>query len=136
VKSLQVILAAMPKDIAASALVVGDEAAWKRDDCGVAIDWFRNHGHAILGIELWIPKGDGIRTTVANPDGPVIYVTSCDPDKGESWSDYVRRSADAADAAIKEFRLEENSAHSEINVFFNLTWADLEWFRLRGQFRD
>ena len=122
----------MPKGIAASALVVGDEVAWNQHDRSAAIEWLRDRGYAIVGTELWIPEGEGIRTVFATPEGPAIYVTSCDPLEGESWNDFIRRSSATADAAIGTFRLDENSADAETDVFFNLAWADLDWFRSRG----
>ncbi len=127
------ILSRMPEQLAAAALVKGEEAAWEQSDCAAAIDWLRNAGYAVLGIELWLLKKGQISTFISTLSGPVLYCSSCDPRKDESWNDYVERSARLAAESVAAFRWPEDSLES-CSAYFNLTWADLEWFRTRNKF--
>ncbi len=122
-------LSDFPEQLAASAFVNGEEAAWEKKDCLTAIEWLLQTGNAILGIELWLIGEDGIRTAVCTKSGPVIYVSSCDPLKGETWTDYVQRSGREAAGLITAFRWPSDSLEPPMPVHFNLTWANLEWFR-------
>jgi hypothetical protein len=126
-------LSHMPEQLAAAALVSGGEAAWKQDDCAAAIDWLRNTGYAILGIELWLLKKGSISTFINTLSGPVLYCSSCDPRKDEGWDDYIERSARLAAESVAAFRWPDNSLET-CSAYFNLTWADREWFQKRNKF--
>jgi hypothetical protein len=117
-----------PETLAEVALVNGQEAAWLQKDCLKAIDWLSQNGYAILGFELWLPLGEGIRTAISTKAGPAIYVSSCDPTKGETWEEYVRRSARETTAHITTFRWPEDSLEPPRPAYFNLCWAEQEWF--------
>jgi hypothetical protein len=125
----------MPERLAAAALVSGEEAAWEQGDSKDAVEWLRNAGYAILGIELWLLKQGKISTSINTLSGPVIFCTSCDPLKDERWEDYVQRAARVATESIATFRWPEDSLETS-PAYFNLTWADREWFRSRGEFPD
>jgi len=123
----------MPERLTATALVSGEEAAWEQADCAAAIDWLRNAGYAVLGIELWLLKKGQISTFISTLSGPVLYCSSCDPRKDESWDDYVERSARLAAESVTAFRWPEDSLET-CSAYFNLTWADREWFQTRNTF--
>jgi hypothetical protein len=126
-------LSHMPERLAAAALVNGEEAAWEQGDCAAVIDWLRNAGYALLGIELWLMKKGQISTFINTAGGPVLYCSSCDPRKGESWDGYVERSTRLAAAGIAAFRWPEDSLEP-CPAYFNLTWADRQWFQARNKF--
>jgi hypothetical protein len=109
--------------------VNGEEAAWEQKDCLAAIDWLSKNGYAVLGFELWLPEDGGISTAIRTKAGPAIYVFSCDPMKSETWEDYVQRSAKEAAGHIGGFRWPEDSLEPPRPAYFNLCWADREWFR-------
>jgi hypothetical protein len=123
------ILKGLPEQLTASAFVNGEDLAWEQKDCANALDWLRKNGYAILGIELWLIGESGIRTAIRTKSGPAIYVTNCDPVKGESWESFVERSARDAAEKISSFHWPEDSLESSRPVFFNFCWADRDWFR-------
>jgi hypothetical protein len=124
-----IVPASFPKGLAAVAFVNGEEAAWEQKDCLAAIDWLSKNGYAVLGFELWLPEDGGIRTAIRTKAGPAIYVFSCNPMKSETWEDYVQRSAQEAAGHIGGFRWPEDSLEPPRPAYFNLCWADREWFR-------
>lgn len=124
-----VILANFPEALEKVALVNGQEVAWLQEDCLKAIDWLAGNGYAILGFELWLPEGGGIRTAINTKAGPAIYVSSCDPIEEETWEDYVKRSAREAAGLIGLFGWPDDSLEPPRPAYFNLTWADRETLR-------
>jgi hypothetical protein len=122
-----------PEALAEVAFVNGQEAAWLQKDCLKAIEWLSQNGYAILGFELWLPLDDGIRTAISTTAGPAIYVTSCDPTQGEAWEEYVQRSARETTEHIATFHWPEDSLEPPRPAYFNLCWADREWFRTQGK---
>jgi hypothetical protein len=121
-----IIPANFPKQLAAVAFVNGQETAWEQKDCLAAIDWFSNHGYAVLGFELWLPEEGGIRTAISTKAGPAIYVFSCNRKKHETWGDYVQRFAREATEGVRTFRWFEDALEPPRPAYFNLTWADKE----------
>ena len=103
--------------------------AWKQEDCPAAISWLSTNGFAILGTELWLIRGGMIRTAISTKAGPALYVSSCDPVKGESWQDYAKRSARETIDLISAFCWPEDALEPARTPYFRLCWADLEWFR-------
>jgi hypothetical protein len=87
-----------------------------------------------LGIEHWLIEDGSIWTAIPTESGPAIYVTSCDPIKGEKWEDYVERSAHEAARAISAFHWATDAVGPPRPVHFNLCWADREWFRKKGDY--
>jgi hypothetical protein len=125
-------LAGFPERLSAIAYVNGEEVAWEQKDCADAIEWLRQNGFAVLGIELWRIGDGSIRTSIHTKSGSEIYVTSCDPVRGETWQDYVERSARDAAEKISAFHWPEDSIEQPSPVYFNLCWADREWFRTKS----
>jgi hypothetical protein len=119
----------LPERLSKSAFVNGEDVAWEQKDCADAIDWLCKNSYAILGIELWLIEENGIRTAIRTKSGPAIYVTNCDPVKGENWDSYVERSARDAAEKITSFHWPEDSLESPRPAYFNLCWADQDWFR-------
>lgn len=118
-----------PEALVAVAFVSGEEAAWLQEDCLKAIDWLVENGYAVLGFELWLPEDGGIRTAIRTKAGLAIYVSSCDQIEGETWENYVQRSAREAASFIRAFGWPGDSLEPPRPAYFNLTWADREWFR-------
>jgi hypothetical protein len=125
----RIVSANFPEELAANAFVNGEEVAWVQQDCLATIDWLSKNGYAVLGFELWLPEDGGICTAISTKAGPAIYVSSCDPMKGESWDDYVQRSARETAERIGGFRWPEDSLEQPRPAYFNLTWADRDWAR-------
>ena len=119
-----------PQGLATAAFITGNEAAWLQSDSLFAINWFAENGHAILAFELWLPQNDGmIKTSIHTEAGPVLYVWSFDPIKDEAWEHYVQRSAREAAKVIGEFRWPEDAVEPLQPAYFNLSWANRQWFR-------
>jgi hypothetical protein len=127
----RIVPANFPQQLAAAAFVNGEEAAWEQEHCLIAIDWFSQNGYAILGLELWLPAGGGIHTAISTKAGLELFASSCDPVKDETWENYVQRSSREAASHIASFSWPENSLEPQRPVYFNLCWADREWFRKR-----
>jgi hypothetical protein len=123
-----IVPANFPHRLAAAALVNGGESSWQQKDCLSAIAWLSENGYAILGFELWLVRDGGMSTAISTKSGPAIYVSSCDPTKGETWEGYVQRSALEAAERIGSFRWPEDSLEPPRPAYFNLCWADREWF--------
>src|ERR1700731_2398264 len=121
-------LACLPEHLKAIGFISGEEIAWKQEDCAEAIDWLRRNEYAVLGIELWIIESGNVRTAIHTDAGAELYVTSCDPIKGETWPDYVERSAHEAGDAISAFHWPIDALGPPRPVHFNLCWADRDWF--------
>jgi hypothetical protein len=119
----------VPDRLRAVAFGDGEDLAWKQKDCADAIDWLRQNGNAILGIDLWLIEDGKIRTAIRTKSGPIIYASNCDPLEGETWEEYVQRSAKNALDSIGAFSWPEDSLEPPQPSYFNLCWADLEWFR-------
>lgn len=115
-----------PQELAKVAFTSGNEAAWQQDESLSAIRWFAENGYAILGFDLWLAENDGIRTAISTKAGPAICVWSCDRTKGETWQDYVHRSAQEAIKAVG-FPWFKDALEPPRPVYFNLCWADQEW---------
>jgi hypothetical protein len=125
----QIFPATMPKGIAAAALVVGGEAAWLQADCAAAIEALAEAGCAILGTELWLLKDGRVQTSFETTNGFAIWCTSCGPLPDEHWDDYVQRSSRIATESIVAFSWPDDACEPPCPVYFNLTWADRDWFR-------
>src|SRR5438552_7640919 len=119
----------IPEELIQNAFSNGEEFAWKQEDCGQVIDWLRHKGNAIMGIELWLPEGQNIRTGIKTKTELVIYCTACDPLETERWDDYVDRSAKLVIGAINSFSWPEDTVEPPRPAYFNITWASREWFR-------
>jgi hypothetical protein len=122
-------LAGFPERLSASAFESSEDVAWEQKNCAAVVDWLRKNAYAILGIELWLIEENGIRTAIRTKSGPAIYVSNCDPVKGESWGSYVERSAQVAAEQIALFHWPEDSLESPRPVYFSFCWADRDWFR-------
>ncbi|MGH9742997.1 MAG: hypothetical protein ACRD51_11680, partial [Candidatus Acidiferrum sp.] len=119
----------IPEELARTAFHNGEEMAWQQGGCAVVIEWLRSSGYATLGMELWLPDSDGIRTAINTKAGNAIYCMACDPGEGEPWKEYVERSATATAQSIASFRWPEDSLEPPRPVYFNITWASRPWFR-------
>ena len=128
------ILVGMPESLAATAFKSGEQVAWEQADCARAIDWFRSKSYALLGTELWLLKNGKIQAGIYTSGGYTIFGNSCDPEENECWDDYICRSSNQAREAIAAFRWPEDSLEPSCPVYFNLCWADREWFQSSGKF--
>jgi len=119
----------IPEALTRTAFRNANEMAWKQEDCAAVIAWLRDSGYAVLGMELWLPDDDGIRTAMRTKAGPAIYCSACNPVRNERWDDYVRRSASETLDSITSFRWPEDSDEPQRAAYFNITWASRRWFR-------
>jgi hypothetical protein len=127
--------AGLPEHLVTAAFV-SREPAWKQRDCAEVIGWLSNNGYAVLGAELWLTANGTIRTLMNTERGRVLYSTHCDPLPEESWDKYVQRCAQLLAESVSAFRWPEDSLENPASAYFNLTWADRDWFRSRGEFQD
>jgi hypothetical protein len=125
----------LPQHLATAAFA-SREPAWKQGDCVEVVEWLSHNGYAVLGTELWIVTNGRMRTLMNTKKGRVLYSTYCDPVPEESWDKYVQRCGQLAGESVSTFRWPEDSLENPNTAYFNLTWADREWFRSRGKFED
>jgi hypothetical protein len=104
----------------------GDEYAWQRPHIASAIEALTDQGYAILGGEVWIVEGDDILAMPPLRSGgsAVIGWDTADKDIGESWNQFVERTAKESLVAIDSLNA-ENEVLPEVapKVFYNLTFV-------------
>ena len=107
-----------PSDLAAAAFVAGEEAAWQPAIAGGAVEWFRAHGYAVLGTEVWLPNGESIQS--------LPYFQSVSRKDHEPWHSFVGRAAAETLAYLSDFG---QKFAEEGNVYVNVTWVNEAQFQ-------
>ena len=95
-----------------------NEAAWRPALAARSVEWLGAHGFAVLGTELWLPKGGLIQS--------LPYFQHVDPKGDEAWDLFVGRAAAETLAYLKAFTPE---FIEEGNVYVNVTWVSEAEFR-------
>ncbi|MFL6439443.1 MAG: hypothetical protein ACJ71Q_17845 [Terriglobales bacterium] len=108
-----------PSELASAAFVSSNEAAWRPALAARSVEWLGTHGYAVLGTELWLPKGGSIQS--------LPYFQKVDRKGDEAWDLFVVRAAAETLAYLRAFTpkfIEEG------DVYVNVTWvseAELKW---------
>ena len=117
-----------PRALSTGIRVSESELAWRPEDLPSVIDELIASVQAILGGEVLLLSGGEIWGTVPQPSGPPgVYAWEVKPrSSGESWQEFVSRSALEASQAAKRFSTEIRELPSlppDSEAVFCLTWA-------------
>jgi hypothetical protein len=109
----------VPRDLLANAyLSQSGEPAWARIDALRVIDWARDVGLSLLGIEIWIPTSPGPTIPM-----PFFYSYEPTPFPAESKALFdVRTYLEAADYVLSFEWDRQDTAHQGSVPFFNFTF--------------
>jgi hypothetical protein len=122
------------------------ELAWNKDDVRGAIAESAAANHAVLGGEVWLAVRQAevppltqledkrlILGLVKGKDGKdYVFHWDCDKKATETWSEYVRRSAEEALSHIQEINVEDFvSPELAGGIFYNLTYTSEEESNVR-----
>ncbi|SPF35834.1 hypothetical protein SBA1_1450005 [Candidatus Sulfotelmatobacter kueseliae] len=102
-----------PTELVTTAFVVAKEAAWRPALAVRSVEWFGAHGYAVLGTELWLPKGASIQSL------PCFQSVSRKND--ELWDSFVARAATETSAYLRSFA---HKFAQEGDVYVNVTWVN------------
>src|SRR4051794_35767978 len=115
-------LADIPAELAAQAIVLAGEPAWPPDAARRVIEYLRQSGVAVLGIEMWLPEGGSPRVLTSWCSRYNVAFTG-------DWHAYVEENAREALADISSA---EQSGELPPEVLVNLTGTSREeWESLR-----
>lgn len=101
-----------PAELIAEAFVHLRDAAWRPLTAIKAVDWSGAHRFAVLGTEVWLPKGDRIQS--------VPYLQHVDRRGNEDWDSFVARAASETGNYLKSF---VGEFAKEGDVFINVVWV-------------
>lgn len=111
-----------PPQLRSTAFVSGEEVAWRPIDAIAAVEWFGEHGYAVLGTELWLLQDNQIQslpiglTGLREVHGNVVDRMNED----DTWDFYVARVAAETLRYLRSFNpadiLEKGDLH------FQVTW--------------
>jgi hypothetical protein len=121
-ESPNVFPAEFPSDLASTAFVTSNEAAWRPALAVRSVEWLGTHGYAVLGTELWLPKDGSIQS--------LPYFQNVDRQSGEAWHSFVAR---AAEETLDYLRAFTPKFIEEGDVYVNVTWvSEMEFTNLRA----
>jgi hypothetical protein len=104
--------AGFPGELAAEAFRHSNDTAWRPPLAVSVIEWLGTHGFAVLGTEVWLPKGGLIQS--------VPYFQTVNRRNNEDWSSFVARAAAETNEYLKAFAGE---FAKEGDVFINISWV-------------
>jgi hypothetical protein len=107
-----------PSELASAALVASNEASWRPALAARSVEWFRTHGYAVLGTEIWLSKG-GSRQSLP-------YFQNVERQGGEAWDLFVARAAEETLAYLRTFTPKFTG---EGDAYVNVTWVSESEFR-------
>ena len=96
----------LPPELQTSAIILGQEPAWRTRDVGEVIAWLAHHNLAVVGVEHW-QEVQGFPKWIASSNynyEPIVV-----------WKEYVHHCAEGAVAFVERFGAERDA-------LFNLTW--------------
>jgi hypothetical protein len=98
--------------------VHSNEAAWRPALAAACVKWLGEHGYAVLGTEIVLPKGGSMQS--------LPYFQNVDREGDEAWQAFVARAAAKTLAYLRTFTpkfIEEG------DVYVNVTWVSEMEFR-------
>jgi hypothetical protein len=116
--SSQLFPSGFPPDLASAAVVASKEAAWRPALAARSVEWFGTHGYAVLGTELWLPKGGSVRS--------LPYFQNVHRQGDEAWHSFVARATAETLAYLRAFN---PKVIEEGDVYVNVTWVSEMEFR-------
>ena len=84
------------------------------------VEWLGAHGYAVLGTEIFLPKGGSMQS--------LPYFQNVDRKGNEAWDSFVVRAATETLAYLKAFT---PKFLKEGDVYVNVTWVSEAEFRNR-----
>jgi hypothetical protein len=103
--------AGFPSDLASAALVHSNEAAWRPALAAASVEWLGEHGYAVLGTEVLLPKDGSLQS--------LPYFQNVEREGDEAWHSFAARAAAKTVAYLRSFTpkfIEEG------DVYVNVTW--------------
>lgn len=111
-----------PPELARLAFSSGDEVAWSLNNAALAVEWFGQHGYAVLGTELWVVQTGGIQSLPLGQDGMRgVYGSTVKRQKDEAWSSFVVRSTAQTLAYLQAFNPSDIAEKGQL--YFNVAWV-------------
>jgi hypothetical protein len=111
-----------PTELAILAFSPGDEAAWSLNQAVVAVEWFGQHGYAVLGAEVWVVQTSGIQSLPMGQDGMRgVYGNTVNRQQGEAWIPFVARSTAETLAYLEAF--DPSDIAEKGQPYFNVAWV-------------
>jgi hypothetical protein len=101
-----------PSDLTSAAFVASNEVAWRPALAAQSVEWLGTHGYAVLGTELWLPRGGSVQS--------LPYFQNVDRKSDEAWDLFVARAASETLAYLKAFAPKFTE---EGDVYVNVTWV-------------
>ena len=107
------------------------ELGFPRRDTAQAISELERAGLAVLGGEVWLEPAGGPSLLIGRNGHAAVYAWSAEHwREGESWADFVARTALHARAAVEGLRPEDDlDPSTAAQVRFNLTYVDEAEYR-------
>jgi len=122
-----VLPANFPAQLAATAFVSGEEAAWRPADAIGVVKWFAEHGYAVLGTELWLVQKDSMRSLPIGTSGQrEVHGNTVDRNKNEGWNSFVIRSTTETAAYLRNFNPSDIMEKGDLH--FQVAWINEEDF--------
>lgn len=117
-----------PSELAVAAFTAGEEVAWPPTLALAAVEWFRGHGYAVLGTELWLLKDGTIQSLPIGLSGMrEVHGNTANRESGEAWSSFVTRAAAETRAYLQVFNLSDIVEDGQ--VYFNVVWVSEDEFK-------
>ena len=111
-----------PPELASLAFSSRDEVAWSLNHAVLAVEWFGQHGYAVLGTELWVVQTGGIQSLPLGHDGMRgVYGSTVNRQKDEAWSSFVVRSTAETLAYLQAFNPSDIAEKGQL--YFNVAWV-------------
>lgn len=96
--------------------------AWSPNYAVLAVEWFGQHGYAVLGTELWVVQTDGIQSVPLGHDGMRgVYGNTVNRQKDEAWCSFVVRSTAETRAYLQAFSPSDIAEKGQL--YFNVAWV-------------
>ena len=101
------------------------EYAWKREHAQKAIDWLKSNNFATLGWEAWIIDGGSIIGSIKTARGSESHgFAGLIKEPGETWPDFVKRSAEEIGGSIAQDKWPKDALVSESDLRLNITYVN------------
>jgi hypothetical protein len=117
-----------PSVLRVAAFAAGDEVAWPPMHAAVAVDWFAEHGYAVLGTELWLLKDGAIQSLPMGLSGMrEVHGNTVNRGNEEPWRSFVARAGAETRTYLQAFNPPDIVERGQL--VFNVVWVSEVEFR-------